>query len=122
MSIVLDVRDTPGIQTVIDDVERDIGPIDVLVNNAGYSHEGIVEESSIKTLRQQFEVNVFGAAAVIKAILPCMRRRGAGHIVNITSMGGIVTMPGLAWYHGSKFALEGISETLGKEWKASGFM
>jgi NAD(P)-dependent dehydrogenase (short-subunit alcohol dehydrogenase family) len=66
-------------------------------------------------LRKQFEVNVFGAVAVIKAVLPYMRQRRQGHILNITSMGGMVTFPGLGYYHGSKFALEGISETLGKE-------
>jgi short-subunit dehydrogenase len=87
----------------------------VLVNNAGYGHEGTVEESSLDELRQQFEVNVFGAVAVTKAVLPFMRTRRQGHILNITSMGGIVTFPGLGYYHGSKFALEGISEALGKE-------
>jgi NAD(P)-dependent dehydrogenase (short-subunit alcohol dehydrogenase family) len=96
------------------------GAIDVLVNNAGYGHEGILEESSIDDLRRQFEVNVFGAVAMIQAVLPHMRQRRAGHILNITSMGGIITLPGLSYYHGSKFALEGISETLGKEVKDFG--
>jgi NAD(P)-dependent dehydrogenase (short-subunit alcohol dehydrogenase family) len=65
-------------------------------------------------------VNVFGAVAVIKAVLPKMRERRSGHIVNITSMGGIITLPGLSFYHGSKFALEGLSEALGKEVKDFG--
>jgi NAD(P)-dependent dehydrogenase (short-subunit alcohol dehydrogenase family) len=75
----------------------------------------LVKESAIEDLRRQFDVNVFGPVAVMQAVLPYMRRRRAGHIINITSMGGIITMPGIAFYHGSKFALEGISESLGKE-------
>jgi short-subunit dehydrogenase len=71
-------------------------------------------------MRRQFEVNVFGAVAVIKAFLPFMRRRRRGHIINITSMGGYITMPGISYYCGSKFALEGISETLAKEVKGLG--
>ncbi|MDE1174140.1 MAG: oxidoreductase [Parvibaculaceae bacterium] len=112
---ILDVTDDASVERVINEVESGIGAIDVLINNAGYGHEGLVEESSIEDLRRQFEVNVFGAVAVAKAVLPFMRKRRAGHIISITSMGGIITMPGLAYYHGSKFALEGISESLGKE-------
>jgi short-subunit dehydrogenase len=89
----------------------------VLVNNAGYGHEGILEESSMDELRRQFDVNVFGAVAVTKAFVPLFRQRRKGHILNITSMGGFITMPGIAYYNGSKFALEGISEALGKELK-----
>ncbi|WP_213736708.1 oxidoreductase [Bradyrhizobium sp. dw_411] len=114
-ALVLDVTDTQAIAPAVADVENRIGAIDVLVNNAGYGHEGILEESSIDDLRRQFEVNVFGAVAMIQAVLPFMRKRHAGHILNITSMGGIITLPGLSYYHGSKFALEGISESLGKE-------
>lgn len=112
---LLDVTEPGAAERVVAAVEREIGPIDVLVNNAGYGHEGTVEESPIEELRHQFEVNVFGAVAVIKAVLPFMRTRRAGHIIAVTSMGGIITMPGLAYYHGSKFALEGIIESLGKE-------
>ena len=114
-ALILDVTDTEAIAPVVADIENRIGAIDVLVNNAGYGHEGILEESSIADLRRQFEVNVFGAVAMIQAVLPFMRRRRFGHILNITSMGGIITLPGLSYYHGSKFALEGISESLGKE-------
>lgn len=74
-----------------------------------------MEESPLSELRQQFEVNVFGAVAMMKAVLPRMRQRRAGRILNITSMGGHITMPGISYYCGSKFALEGISEALGKE-------
>lgn len=112
---VLDVTDTAAIDALVADIETNIGAIDVLVNNAGYGHEGILEESTLAELRQQFEVNVFGPAALIKAVLPHMRARRRGHILNITSIGGFITMPGIAWYCGSKFALEGISEVLGKE-------
>ena len=91
------------------------GPVDVLVNNAGYGHEGIIEESPLEELRQQFEVNVFAAVAMIKAFLPAFRQRRRGHIINITSMGGTITLPGISYYCGSKFALEGISAALGQE-------
>ncbi|NWB25622.1 oxidoreductase [Pseudomonas gingeri] len=112
---LLDVTDNAAVPAVVTDIEARIGAIDVLVNNAGYGHEGPIEESPLEDLRQQFEVNVFGAVAVIKAVLPFMRERRRGHILNVTSMGGITTFPGLGYYHGSKFALEGISEALGKE-------
>ena len=112
---LLDVTDSAAIEAVVTRVERTLGPIDVLVNNAGYGHEGVLEESPLDEMRRQFDVNVFGAVAVIKAVLPGMRQRRQGHIVNITSMGGAITMPGIAYYCGSKFALEGISDTLSKE-------
>lgn len=112
---LLDVTDLHECAPVVDEIERNQGPIDVLVNNAGYGHEGTVEESALSDLKRQFDVNVFGAVAMMKAVLPYMRQRRSGHIVNITSMGGFITMPGLGFYHGSKFALEGISESLAKE-------
>ena len=112
---VLDVTEFDAIDDVVADIEETVGPVDVLVNNAGYGHEGILEESPLAEMQQQFAVNVFGAVAMMKAVLPYMRRRRRGHILNITSMGGYITLPGIAYYCGSKFALEGISETLGKE-------
>ncbi|NIF41387.1 oxidoreductase [Burkholderia sp. Tr-862] len=112
---VLDVTDFERIDGVVADIEASVGPIDVLVNNAGYGHEGILEESPLSEMRRQFDVNVFGAVAMMKAVVPFMRERRRGRILNITSMGGHITMPGIAYYCGSKFALEGISETLGKE-------
>ncbi|WP_207484732.1 oxidoreductase [Arenibaculum pallidiluteum] len=114
-AVLLDVTDTAAIGPAIVAAERELGPVDVLVNNAGYGHEGVLEESPLEEMRRQFEVNVFGAVAMIKAVLPGMRARRRGHIVNITSMGGFITMPGIAYYCGSKFALEGISEVLAKE-------
>jgi NAD(P)-dependent dehydrogenase (short-subunit alcohol dehydrogenase family) len=112
---VLDVTDFDAIDGVIAEIEASVGPLDVVVNNAGYGHEGVMEESPLAELRRQFDVNVFGAVAVMKAVLPYMRARRRGRILNITSMGGFITMPGIAYYCGSKFALEGISEALGKE-------
>ncbi|PTA88841.1 short-chain dehydrogenase/reductase [Kosakonia sp. H7A] len=112
---ILDITDFSAIDNVIAEAQTSVGTIDVLVNNAGYGHEGVMEESSLDALRHQFEVNVFGAVAMMKAVLPGMRQRRRGHIINITSMGGFITMPGITYYCGSKFALEGISDALGKE-------
>ncbi|MFJ6325602.1 MULTISPECIES: oxidoreductase [unclassified Rhizobium] len=119
-AMLLDVTDFDAIEPAVARIEAETGPIDVLINNAGYGHEGTLEESSLGEMRRQFDVNVFGAVAMIKALLPFMRGRRAGHIVNITSMGGFITMPGIAYYCGSKFALEGISEVLAKEVKGFG--
>lgn len=113
--VVLDVTDFEAIAPAVAAITQTVGPIDVLVNNAGYGHEGTLEESPLDDLRRQFDVNVFGAVAMIKAVLPAMRERRSGHIINITSMGGFITMPGIAYYCGSKFALEGITEALAKE-------
>lgn len=114
---VLDLKNQGAIQQVVEDVEKTVGPIDVLINNAGYGHEGILEESSMRELPEQFEVNVFEAVAMIKAFLAFMRKRRKGHM---TSMGGLMTMPGITFYCGSKFALEGISSSLGKELRSFG--
>ncbi len=116
-AVRLDVTNIEAIEPAVAGIEGTIGPVDVLINNAGYGHEGTLEESPIEEMRRQFEVNVFGAVGMMKAVLPFMRRRRAGHIINITSMGGFITMPGIAYYCGSKFALEGISEVLAKEVK-----
>ncbi|KQY13590.1 short-chain dehydrogenase [Massilia sp. Root133] len=112
---ILDVTQFDAIDGVVADIEANVGAVDVLVNNAGYGHEGILEESPLSDMRRQFDVNVFGPVAMMKAVLPFMRARRRGHIVNITSMGGYITMPGIAYYCGSKFALEGISDTLARE-------
>ena len=117
---VLDVTDFDAIDGIVAEIEATVGPVDVLVNNAGYGHEGVMEESPLSEMRRQFDVNVFGAVAMMKAVLPFMRERRRGHILNITSMGGHITMPGITYYCGSKFALEGISEALGKEVKPFG--
>ena len=112
--VLLDVTDHARLATVVAEVQAAHGPVDVLVNNAGYGHEGILEESPLEELRQQFEVNVFAAVAMTKAFLPSFRERRRGHIINITSMGGTITLPGISYYCGSKFDLEGISAALGR--------
>lgn len=117
---ILDVTHEAEIVPTIDAVEREVGPIGVLVNNAGFGHEGLLEESTMEEIRYQFDVNVFGAVALMKAVLPHMRRRRRGRILNITSMGGLATFPGISVYNGSKFALEGFSESVGKEVKSFG--
>lgn len=117
---VLDVTDFEAIDSVVGKIEATVGPVDVLVNNAGYGHEGVMEESPLTEMRRQFDVNVFGAVAMMKAVLPYMRERRRGHILNMTSMGGYITMPGIAYYCGSKFALEGITEVVAKEVKPFG--
>jgi NAD(P)-dependent dehydrogenase (short-subunit alcohol dehydrogenase family) len=113
--LLLDVTNYAAVPEAVHKAEREVGSVDVLVNNAGYGHEGVLEESSMDDLQRQFAANVFGPVAMIKAVLPGMRERRRGHIVNVTSMGGFITMPGISFYCGSKFALEGISESLGKE-------
>jgi NAD(P)-dependent dehydrogenase (short-subunit alcohol dehydrogenase family) len=119
-AVVLDVTDEVAVHEVVDEVAAKHGTIDVLVNNAGYGLEGAVEEVSLDQVRRQFEVNVFGAVAMIQAVLPHMRKQRSGHIINITSMGGLTAFPGVGIYNGSKFALEGISEALAKEVKPLG--
>ncbi|MBZ9994187.1 oxidoreductase [Mesorhizobium sp. BH1-1-4] len=114
-AVLCDVTEFDRIAGIVRQAEDDHGPVDVLINNAGYGHEGILEESPVEEMRRQFDVNVFGAVAVAKAFLPRFRERRGGFIVNVTSMGGMITMPGIAYYCGSKFALQGISEVMRAE-------
>ncbi|MGW7694329.1 oxidoreductase [Streptomyces asiaticus] len=111
----LDVTDEHAVKTVVDRIEHGIGPIDVLISNAGYGVEGTVEESSMDDLRRQFDVNVYGTVAAIRAVLPYLRRRRGGHIVTLSSMAGLTALPGVAFYGASKFAIEGISASLAQE-------
>lgn len=120
VGLLFDVADTDTTHTLVADIEGKIGPIDVLVNNAGYGYESILEESTLDAWRRQFDVNVFGAVALMQAVLPYMRQRRRGHIINITSMGGYITFPGTSAYCGTKFALEGISDSLAQEVKDLG--
>ena len=113
--VLCDVTEFDRMPDVVRQAEDEHGPVDVLINNAGYGHEGVLEESPIEEMRRQFDVNVFGAVAVAKAFLPRFRARRSGFIVNVTSMGGMITMPGIAYYCGSKFALQGISEVMRSE-------
>ncbi|MGV1833051.1 oxidoreductase [Agrobacterium vitis] len=113
--VLCDVTAFDRIPDVVRDTEEKHGPVDVLINNAGYGHEGVIEESPLEEMRRQFDVNVFGAVAVAKAFIPRFRERRQGFIVNVTSMGGMITMPGIGYYCGSKFALQGISEVMRSE-------
>jgi NAD(P)-dependent dehydrogenase (short-subunit alcohol dehydrogenase family) len=112
---LLDVSRFQDAGAVVNDTEKTIGPIDVLITAAGYGHEGTVEESTLDELRRQFDVNVFGTVAVIKAVLPRMRQRRAGRIITITSVGGLIPSPTLGLYNASKFAVEGITRALAAE-------
>ncbi|HKH81476.1 MAG TPA: oxidoreductase [Methylovirgula sp.] len=118
--ILLDVTDEAAAGRGVKEAEEKLGGIDVLVNNAGYGFEGAVEEAMLADFRAQFDVNVFGAVAMMQSVLPHMRARRRGHIVNISSIGGLTAFPGVGAYNGSKFALEGISEALAKEVKHLG--
>ncbi|SFD81792.1 oxidoreductase [Paracidovorax konjaci] len=113
--LAMDVTDDESMQAGIQRIVALSGRIDVLVNNAGYGSYGAVEDVSLDEARAQFDVNVFGAARLIQLVLPHMRRQASGTIVNITSMGGKIHTPLGAWYHGTKFALEAISDCLRME-------
>ncbi|NVN11691.1 oxidoreductase [Nguyenibacter vanlangensis] len=115
MALGLDVTDAAQIEAAIRQAEARFGAINVLVNNAGYGYVAALEEGEEADVRAVFETNVFGPWKVTNAVLPGMRMRGTGHVVNIGSVGGMVTFPAVGFYHMTKFALEGFSETLAKE-------
>lgn len=114
----LDVTRSESIQQALAQAIGDFGHIDVLVNNAGYGALGIFEKSNAEAIRRQFETNVFGLMEVCRAILPHFRMRNSGTIINISSVGGRVTFPLYSVYHGTKWAVEGFSESLQYEVKA----
>lgn len=111
-ALAIDVTDGRTVTEGVASMLAEQGRIDVLWNNAGYSVAGAVEDVAIEDARRQFEVNLFGVAALTKAVLPQMRARKSGRIINTTSVGGKVFTPLNAWYHASKFALEGWSDCL----------
>lgn len=111
----MDVTDDASMQTAMTRIIAEAGRIDVLVNNAGYGSYGAVEDVPLSEARAQFDVNVFGAVRLTQLALPHMRAQRSGTIVNITSMGGKIHTPLGAWYHGTKFALEAISDCLRME-------
>lgn len=115
MALGLDVTDAAQIEAAVRQAEARFDAIDVLVNNAGYGYVAALEEGEEADVRAVFETNVFGPWKVTNAVLPGMRMRGTGHVVNIGSVGGMVTFPAVGFYHMTKFALEGFSETLAKE-------
>jgi NAD(P)-dependent dehydrogenase (short-subunit alcohol dehydrogenase family) len=112
----LDVNDESSVTNAIDSILKENGRIDVLVNNAGYSVFGSLEELSIEEIKEEFETNFFGAVRVTKAVLPLMRKQSSGTIINVSSIGGKVgLLPFFTAYHASKFALEGYTESLRQE-------
>ncbi len=113
--VPLDVTDRAAVFATVERARSAMGRLDVLVNNAGYGLAGGVEEVSEEQVRQQFEVNVFGALWCTQAVLPGMREQGSGHLFQISSIGGVAAFPNTGLYHGSKWALEGISESLAQE-------
>jgi NAD(P)-dependent dehydrogenase (short-subunit alcohol dehydrogenase family) len=113
--LALDVTDEESMQFAVSQIITDQGRIDILVNNAGYGSYGALEDVPLSEARSQFEVNVFGAARLIQLVLPQMRQQRSGTIVNITSIGGKISMPLGSWYHATKFALEAISDCLRME-------
>jgi short-subunit dehydrogenase len=110
--VALDVTDDASMSSVIDAIIRAEGRIDVLVNNAGYGSYGALEDVPLSEARSQIEVNVFGLARLTQLVLPHMRARRSGTIINISSMGGRFATPLGAWYHASKYAVEGLSDAL----------
>ncbi|MDF5756954.1 oxidoreductase [Spongiactinospora sp. TRM90649] len=115
LALPLDVTDPGSVRAAVSAAVTAFGRIDVLVNNAGYGLRGAIEEATEQELRDQFETNVFGVLTVTRAVLPVMRRHRSGHIVQISSVGGVMAMLGGAMYAGTKFALEGLSEGLAAE-------
>ena len=111
-ALAMDVTDDASMQGGVDQIIAETGRIDVLVNNAGYGSYGAIEDVDIDEGRRQFEVNVFGAIRLAQLALPHMRTRKSGTIVNVTSMGGKLHTPLGGWYHGTKFALEALSDCL----------
>jgi NAD(P)-dependent dehydrogenase (short-subunit alcohol dehydrogenase family) len=114
-ALVLDVTDEAAVKDGVFQAEAVAGRIDVLVNNAGYGLVGAVEEASLDEVRAQFETNVIGPLAMLKAVLPAMRARRAGRIINVTSVSGLAVWAGTGVYCASKWALEGLTQTLAAE-------
>ncbi|GAA1157456.1 oxidoreductase [Streptomyces hebeiensis] len=118
--LAMDVTDDDSMRAGIERVTAETGRIDVLVNNAGYGSYGAIEDVPLSEARYQFEVNVFGAMRLAQLALPHMRAQHSGTIINITSMGGKIHTPLGGWYHGTKFALEALSDCLRMEVKPFG--
>jgi NAD(P)-dependent dehydrogenase (short-subunit alcohol dehydrogenase family) len=115
MALTLDVTDSAQIAAAVQAAEGRFGAIDVLVNNAGYGYQTTVEEADDGAVRALFEANVFGLAALTRAVLPGMRARRRGYVVNISSVAGFVGFPGSGYYSATKHAVEGLSDALAKE-------
>lgn len=120
IAVDLDVTQPAQIDAALKAATERFGQIDVLVNNAGYGYIGAIEEGEDAEIRAQFDTNVHGVIALMQAVLPGMRRRAKGHVVNVSSIGGLTTFPNVGFYHATKYALEGLSGTLAKEMAAFG--
>jgi NAD(P)-dependent dehydrogenase (short-subunit alcohol dehydrogenase family) len=120
LPIPLDVTDQRASVAAVQQAHRHFGSLDVVINNAGYGHFGFIEELSSDDLRRQLETNLFGALWITQAAIPLMREQGSGHILQVSSIGGVTAFPGLGAYHASKWALEGFSEALAQEVGPSG--
>ncbi len=120
LGLALDVTDAGQVADAVARAEKAFGSIDVLVNNAGYGYLAAVEEGEEEEVRAMFETNFFGLVALTKRVLPGMRARGRGHIINMSSVGGLIGNPGSGYYNATKFAVEGLSEALAKEVRALG--
>ena len=116
----MDVTDEGSMDAGVERILGDTCRIDVLVNNAGYGSYGAVEDVPIDEARRQFEVNLFGLARLTQLVTPPMRHNGSGRIINISSIGGVIYEPFGAWYHATKFAVEGFSDSLRVELKPFG--
>ena len=120
LPLTLDVTDRDAVYAAVQQASSHFGSLDIAVNNAGYGHFGMVEELTEAELRAQLEVNFFGAVWVTQAVLPIMRSQRSGRILQVTSEGGVRAFPGIGAYHASKWALEGLSESLSQEVAAFG--
>ncbi|MDP3559534.1 MAG: SDR family NAD(P)-dependent oxidoreductase [Legionellaceae bacterium] len=119
--VQMDLNDSPSITSAFAEVlQKTGGRLDVLINNAGYGQAGALEDISRETLRQQFETNVFGLMELTRLAIPIMRSQGQGRIINLSSVLGIISMPFRGAYNASKYAVEGLSDTLRLELKSSG--
>ena len=114
-ALQMDVTDPAAIVRAVEEAARTAGRIDVLVNNAGYGQVGVAEEVTDAQTWRLFETNFFGLLQVMRAVLPHMRARRSGHIINVSSVAGMIGIPGMALYSASKFAVEGLSEALAGE-------
>jgi len=119
-AVSADLADDAGLVALVQRVADETGRLDVLVNNAGYGAYGALEDVPLEEGRAQFEVNLFAPARLVQLALPLMRSRGAGRIVNVSSIGGKVYEPLGGWYHSTKFALEGLSDVLRLELEQHG--
>jgi NADP-dependent 3-hydroxy acid dehydrogenase YdfG len=115
LTMALDVQDMDADFAAVQQAHEKFGRLDVVVNNAGYGLFGTIEEVSAQQARDQIETNVFGALWVTKAALPILREQGSGHIIQVSSIGGVTAFPGIGLYHASKWALEAFSQSLSLE-------